>query len=365
MYLKQLSLSNFRNYKDLLLEFPLDGAFFEGENGSGKTNLLESIYMLCTGRSQRNALKNEMVNFDSLSASIEGIFISETGEETKNRSIVFNRKVVIAIKNNDKKSPSFAEWFGTQTIMSFSPNDGEIIHGNPAERRKFLDVLISLFDKEYLHALIKYRKNLSLRNMLLKKGMDEILCEIYEEKMAEAGAIICQKRSLALESLIKEFLPLYREISAQKDVVFFNYGPSFVSDLSSIKTWKEVFYIMLGERRKKDLEMGFSSIGPHRDDVLFFINNKPAGKYASKGQCRSIVLSLKIGSCFFLEKQTGKKPIILFDDAVSELDTGRTQRVFSLVEKQGQTFIASPGNTAPIKEKSKRYIVSEGSVTAQ
>jgi DNA replication and repair protein RecF len=362
MYLKQLSLSNFRNYKDISLEFPPEGAFFEGENGSGKTNLLESIYMLCIGRSQRNALKNEMVNFDSITASIEGKIISEKGEQIKDSRIVFNRNNIVDMKINGKKIASFAEWFGSQTIVSFSPDDAEIIHGNPAQRRKFLDVLISLFDKKYFHALIEYRKNLSLRNILLRTRMDDILCEIYEEKMSEAGSIICQKRKETLESLSKEFVPLYGEISAQNDVVFYKYEPSFMSDLSSIKTWKEVFYTMLCERRKKDHEIGFSSVGPHRDDVLFFINNKPAVKYASKGQSRSIVLSLKISSRLHLEKKTNKKPIILFDDAVSELDIGRTQRVFSLVEKQGQIFIASPGKIVPIKEKIKQYSISNGVV---
>jgi DNA replication and repair protein RecF len=266
---------------------------------------------------------------------------------------------------NEKKIKSFADWYGTQTIVTFSPDDTEIIQGNPAQRRKFIDVLISLHDKEYLHALIEYQKNLSLRNRLLKTKMDDILCEIYEEKMAETGAVVCRKRAESLDFLNREFVLLYGEISDQKDAVFFNYTPSFMSDLSSIKTWKEVFYTLLRERRKKDLETGFSSRGPHRDDVLFSINDKPAGKFASRGQCRSIVLSLKISSIVYLEKKTGKKPIILFDDAVSELDNGRTQRVFSLIEKQGQIFIACPGKTVPIKEKIPRYIVADGIVAAQ
>jgi DNA replication and repair protein RecF len=365
MYLQQLSLSNFRNYKDILLEFPPEGAFFEGENGSGKTNLLESMYMLITGRSQRNASKSEMVNSSALTASVEGKIVSEFGETVKDSRISFNRNSIVDLKINGNKISSFTEWFGTQTIVSFSPDDIVIIHGNPLHRRKFLDMLISLFDKEYLLALIEYRKNLSLRNLLLKTKMDEILCEIYEEKMSEAGAIIVQKRLETLNVLSREFDPVYREISAGKDTVFFEYKPSFMSELSSIKTWKEVFYTKLCERRKKDQETGFSSSGPHRDEVLFFINKKPAEMFASRGQSRSIVLSLKISSIRCLEKNTQKKPIILFDDAVSELDTGRTERVYLLVEKQGQLFIASPGKTVPIKDRIRRYRVSEGTVEAQ
>lgn len=365
MYLKQLSLSNFRNYQDLFLEIPPAGAFFEGENGSGKTNLLESMYMLCTGRSQRNAAKGEMVGLSASSASIEGLIVSESGMNIKESRIAFNKTSIIDLKINEKKITSFSEWFGSQTIVSFAPDDIEIIQGNPACRRKFLDILISLFDKEYLRALIEYRKNLAMRNLLLNRKMDEILCEIYENKMAEAGAVIVQKRKEILLLLSREFDPVYREISAEKDVVFFTYEPSFMSDLSSIKSWKEVFYTMLCDRRKKDQETGFSSSGPHRDEVCFYINKKPAQKFASRGQCRSIVLSLKISSMKCIEKITEKKPIILFDDAVSELDTGRTERVYSQVEKQGQLFIASPGKTVSLQDKIKRYKVSQGAVVAQ
>jgi DNA replication and repair protein RecF len=365
MYLKKLSLSNFRNYKNISIEFSPEGAFFEGENGSGKTNLLEAIYVLCTGRSQRNALKKEMVRFGSSCTSIDGQFFSEDGKEIKECKIVFDSDRIVEMNINGKKISSFAEWFGAETIVSFSPDDIEIIHGLPSQRRRFLDSLISLFDKEYLQALFDYRKNLFLRNTLLKTGMDEILCGIYEEKMAESGAVIYQKRNDTIAMLNNKFVPLYREISRKKDDVFFTYQPSFVSELSSIKTWKEVFYTMMCNRRKKDLETGFSSRGPHRDDMLFFINGKPAASFASRGQSRSIVLSLKICSVLYLEETTKKKPVILFDDAVSELDSVRMQLVYSLVEKRGQIFIACPRKTAAIDDKIKRYLVSEGVVSTQ
>jgi len=363
MYLKKLTVSNFRNYKTLEIEFPAGGAFFEGENGSGKTNILEAIYLLCTGRSQRNAPKSDMVNFDSICATVEGTTHSESGSLVLENSIIFNKTAIVSITINKKKVASLAEWFGNRSVMSFSPDDISLLNGSPAVRRKFIDVLISFFDKSYLNALLTYRKNLSLRNHLLRTNNDDVLCDIYEEKMVDSGAEICQKRMETIAALGTEFGPIYREISSQKDNVFFRYETGFLSELSSIKKWKEVFYTMLRERRKSDREAGFSSQGPHRDDIGFFINGKPAGKFASQGQGRSIVLSIKTGACVFLEKITGNRPLVLFDDAVSELDSERTKRVFSLIENLGQLFIASPSSTMPSRETIRRFVVSGGTVS--
>jgi DNA replication and repair protein RecF len=306
-----------------------------------------------------------MVNFNSLCSSINGAVFLEKSAITNDINIVFNRKTMVEMTINGKNITSLKEWFGAQTIVSYSPDDIEILHGNPSHRRRFLDILISFFDREYLQALIEYRKNLSLRNFLLKTHMDEILCEIYEEKMAESGAIILKKRADTLLEIKEYFIQIYQEISAQKDVVNFEYIPSFSSDLSSIKSWKEVFYRTLGERRKKDREMGFSSKGPHRDDVHFFINKMPAVNFASRGQSRSIVLSLKTSAIVCIEKHTGEKPVILFDDAVSELDTERTERIISLIEKKGQIFIACPRKTVPANENFMRYFVSGGTLVTQ
>lgn len=360
MVLKSIKLENFRNYRDLFLEIPEEGAFFEGNNGSGKTNLLESIFLLCTGRSQRSASKNEMINCLSKEASVEGLFFSTQEEKRIVRSVCFGRDNFITLAMNNTRVSVFSEWFGTQPIISFAGNDIQIIYGNPSQRRKFLDMLISLIDKNYLKALMEYRKYLSLRNKILKMKFDEILCGIYEEKMADVGSIIMQKRQKCIDEIAPQSESIYRKISDSSDDISIEYNPSLQHDCYSIKTCKELFYTMLAERRKNYKEIGFSSCGPHRDELYFFVNKKPAKSYASQGQCRSLVLALKLSSLAWIENDVHENKIILFDDAVSELDPERSSRVYSLVENRGQIFIASPYKDVPLKDGIQHFRVCEG-----
>ena len=345
MFLRKLRLLNFRNYKELSIEFPLNGAFLSGANGSGKTNLLEAIHMLCTARSQRAASKMEMITTDAECASLEGEF-----EEPGNAYFFsFDRAGNSLLKINDRKTGTFSEWFGSRPIVSFATGDTELAYGPPEARRRFLDILISLVDREYLAALIEYRKNLSLRNKLLRTSGDELLCAIYEENMAASGSIIVEKRVETVSALEKEGSRVYREIGGHNEEFSLTYEPGAKTDFSSKNAWKNVFFTMLSERRKCDREMGFSSCGPHRDEVRLFIDSKTAKSYASQGQCRSIALSLKLSAMSFLEAKGAKKIIILFDDAVSELDSERTARFFSLIENRGQVFIASPTGESGVR----------------
>jgi DNA replication and repair protein RecF len=364
MFLQHLTLSNFRNYKELSIDFPKEGALFEGANGSGKTNILEAIHLLCTGRSQRNASKKEMVHFDALTASVEGAFDTADPAHQKKSFFGFDRDNETVMKCDDRTITSYAEWFGTQPIISFSSGDIQILYGNPVHRRRFLDMLISQVDREYLAALIDYRKNLNLRNSLLKGPFDPILCGIYEEKMAESGATITEKRAAGIAEIGPECSRIYREISASNDEISVRYDPAFRHDFSSKKSWKEVFSDMLFQRRKRDLETGFSSIGPHRDELSFFAFAKPAKEFASQGQCRSLVISLKLSAMTWLERFVRDDKIVLFDDGASELDAGRTGRTYALVEKRGQIFIASPAERLPLAGGARRIRVLGGGTVA-
>jgi DNA replication and repair protein RecF len=351
MPLLKIHCRNFRNYKESVVEFPAGGAFLSGANGSGKTNLLEAIHMLCTARSQRAASKMEMIAMDAECASLNGEFSDgDHGEPGNDYFLSFDRAGNSLLKINDRKFRTFSEWFGSRPIVSFATGDTELVYGPPEARRRFLDILISLVDKEYLIALIEYRKNLSLRNKLLKTSGDELLCAIYEENMAVSGSIIVEKRMETVSVLEKEGGRIYREIGGHNNEEFsLAYEPSAKTDFNSKNAWKNVFYSMLSERRKCDREMGFSSCGPHRDEVGLFIDSNTAKSYASQGQCRSIALSLKLSAMHCLEAKGAKKIIILFDDAVSELDPERTECFFSLIENRGQVFIASPTDEAGVQ----------------
>ncbi len=350
MPLRRLQCRNFGNYKESAVEFPAGGAFLSGANGSGKTNLLEAVHVLCTARSQRAASKAEMIATDAECASLEGEFDNDDGGEPRTAYFFsFDRAGNSMLKVNDRKIGNLSEWFGSRPVVSFATGDTDLVYGPPEVRRRFLDILISLVDKEYLIALIEYRKNLSLRNKLLKTSGDELLCAMYEETMAASGSVIVEKRVETLSGLEGEGGRFYREIGGRSEEFSLAYEPGAQADFSGKNAWKNVFLSMLSERRNCDREMGFSSCGPHRDDVRFFIDSRTAKSYASQGQCRSIALSLKLSAMSRLEAKGARKIIILFDDAVSELDPARTARVFSLIENRGQVFIASPTGEAGVR----------------
>jgi DNA replication and repair protein RecF len=364
MYLKKMVFENFRNLKNNLIEFPEEGAIFQGGNGSGKTSILEAIHILCSGRSQRGSLKNEIINYNTNNATIGGEFLyNENADIRKKKEISFNRDDNTEMKINDQKTSSCIEWFVSHPIVSFASKDIQLVYGTPEDRRKLIDVFISISDKDYLSALINYRKNLVLRNQILKNNGDAILCGIYEENMAESGALIVQKRDDFISNLAHGGIQIYKDISGIKECFFMKYKPDFTLESSSKNTWKNVFYSMLSERRKIDREIGFSTFGPHRDDILFFLNNKPAKTYASQGQIRSIVLSCKLSYIHFIENKHNIKCIIIFDDAISELDRDRTVRVYSMIENKGQLFIASPERTTAFKKRLKQFSVINGAVT--
>lgn len=363
MNLFRLQLTTFRNYQSLQLLFPEEGAIFEGINGSGKTNILEAIYILCTGRSQRGSKRSEMINFGSDNTYIEGEF------KEKDRSAVasmgFSRDKKVIMKYDGVVVKKFTEWFGKRPVISFGTDDLQLVNGTPELRRRFIDILCSQIDSEYLTSLITYKHYLSCRNQILNSNLDRIQCEIYEQQMAHSGAEIFIKRKEIISFLGSFLQDYYREISGNRESAALLYEPSVSCECSSKKEWKNVFYELLKERRNRDLETGFSTVGPHRDDIRFLLNQKPSKTYGSQGQCRSIVLSLKLSSVSCLEYFRQDKMIFLIDDALSELDQDRTSRVLPLIEDKGQVFIATPAFTSPIKKSLLRCKVKDGTVTIE
>jgi DNA replication and repair protein RecF len=364
MYLKTLLLENYRNYEQLNITLPENGAVFFGANGSGKTNILEAVHLLCTGKSQKNARRNEIVRHQSEYARLGGDFFSESKGVHLKCTYLFNRENESDLRINEQRQSSFSFWYGTQPIVSFSPEDVELVLGSPDNRRRFVDMLISQVDKEYLRALILYRKNLFQRNALLKSGDDTVLFSVYEQGMAENGEIIVIKRSAVAEDLRGYGASIYTKLSSGKELFSLEYHPAVLPEKGGLKLWKNVFYTMLSDRRKKDRELGFSSFGPHRDDLHLLLDQKSAKAYSSQGQSRTIALSLKLASMLIIEKMTGRKPIVLFDDAASELDPERTSKVYGHLQNRGQIFVASPHDTVAATNGVRWFRVAENTAIA-
>jgi len=341
MYLSRITLDNFRNYEKLTLNFPSEGALLYGLNGCGKTNLLEAIFFLCTARSQRQSTRDEMIRFSSDYSYLEGTFTNPDGLIGESVSIGFSRDKKVSMKIGGTTVPTFSQWLGHATVIPFGPDDIKIVQGQPKERRAFLDLLISQMDPGYLESLINYRRNLAQRNALLADKIDDIQMDTYEQAMAAHGAEIFVKRRKIVEFIKESFTELYGEISDSRESATLEYKPSIKCDSDTLKEWKNVFYKGLKSTRKKDSLYGFSSIGPHRDDVSIFLDNKEAQAFASQGQCTTLTLSLRIGSILCGEAYDKNTMIFLFDDALTYLDAVRTSRVFPLIKNRGQIFVAT------------------------
>ncbi|MDR2728679.1 MAG: DNA replication and repair protein RecF, partial [Chitinispirillales bacterium] len=357
MFLQKLRLLNFRSYEELSIEFPPQGALLEGVNGAGKSNLLESIFLLCTGRSQRGAGRGAMIRHEQESAFVEGEFCDRDGRAVT-ASLGFSRDKKIVMKRDGVAVNSFSEWFGERPVVSFGSDDLHLVYGTPETRRRFLDMLICQMDRNYLEALARYRKSLACRNALLGKSNDTVQFEVYEQEMAEAGAELVFRRMEVVEKLSVHLSGFYAQISAEAESAAMEYQQNLKCDFNSKNEWKNVYLSLLGERRKKDCEQGFTASGPHRDDLRFLLDRKLTKTFASQGQCRSFALSLKLGSVLLLEQHKQDSTMIFrIDDAVSELDSGRTSRVYPLLEGRGQIFIATPHCTVALREQVLRCAV--------
>jgi DNA replication and repair protein RecF len=362
MFISSLRCDNFRNYASLSIDFPPQGGLFIGANGSGKTNLLEAIFLLCTARSQRGSRRADMIRFDSDYCHVEGTFLGEKADPATDVSIGFNREQKVSMKINGRVLSSFSEWFGHRCVASFSPDDLRIVQGLPKERRNFLDLVISQLDPSYLESLITYKKNLAQRNTLLARRIDDAQLDAFEEEMAKYGSAIFQRRQEFLGLMAPLFAGFCMEISGKKETGSLEYRPSIQCDSTTQNDWKNVFFIGLKNARKRDIQNGFSSVGPHRDDIMFCVNGKDARVFASLGQCVTVALAVRMSSVLVSQQYGNDTMIFLFDDAVSYLDAMRTLRVFPLLANRGQLFIAAPSEREPSISGFPRFCIQEGTV---
>jgi DNA replication and repair protein RecF len=362
MYLSRLTLDHFRNFQSISIEFPPEGMILVGPNGSGKTNLLEAIFYLCTARSQRQATRDEMIRFLSDYSFVEGVFARQDGNAPITVSSGFSRDKKTSVKIDGVLQPSFSKWFGHSIAIPFGPDDVRLVRGMPRERRSFLDMLLCQIDASYLENLIAYKKNCLERNILLSQKRDDEHLDVYEERMAVYGAALFLRRQEFLAFIQPHFARFYREISGNRESASIDYKPSIQCDLSTLKGWENVFYSELKKTRKKDIINGFSSAGPQRDDILLCVNDKPAKLFASQGQCTTLTLSLRMCSVLCGEAYKKDTMIFLFDDALTYLDGERTSRIFPLVKNKGQIFLATSSDQGMTISDIPRSKVADGQV---
>lgn len=341
MIVEGIRLINFRNYNNVGVSFNPGINILVGKNAQGKTNLLEAIYLCSTGRSFRTSRDKEIINFQKDEAYI-GTQL-KIGERDKLTEIKLERNKPKRIKINKTELKNYKELDTGLKVVLFSPEDLRLIKEGPSNRRTYLDASISQIKPLYHYNLRRYYKILLQRNNLIKsyrfKGDMTGLLDVFDIQLAKSGALIMLERDNYIKRLLKESSEIHNMLTAGKE----NIDIKYISSVPCGETLSEVEGILaesLRKNREKDIEVRTTEMGPHRDDFSIMINNNDSKTYASQGQQRSLVLTLKLSEVEILKKDTGYYPVLLLDDVFSELDEERRKYLTKLFSKM-QTFITT------------------------
>ncbi|WP_418263761.1 DNA replication/repair protein RecF [Flavobacterium faecale] len=336
MYLKKISLFNYKNFSEANFEFDGKIICFVGKNGIGKTNVLDAIYHLAYGKSYFNPLAVQNIKHGEEFFVIDAEFIKEERSEQLVCSLKKGQKKIL--KRNGKVYDKFSDHIGFIPLVIISPADRDLIIEGSETRRKFMDSVISQLNPKYLQQLIHYQKVMSQRNALLKYFalnhlFDKETLSIYNEQLNQYGVYIHEKR----KEFITEFLPIFNKhhqaITGSAENIQLTYESHlFEKDLLKL----------LEENINKDRALQYTSVGVHKDDLLFEIDHHPIKKFGSQGQQKSFLIALKLAQFDFLKKQSGVKPILLLDDIFDKLDESRVAKIIEMVNSDafGQLFIS-------------------------
>lgn len=353
MIIKNLSLIDYRNIEKLNIDLSPDVNVFYGDNAQGKTNILESMYMCATGRSQRTRIAKELIRFGSDSAHIQLTVLKDVYTDKINIHIKPNNKKGIAINNIAVKNVN--ELFGTVNIIFFSPEDLMLIKEGPFQRRKYMDMELCQLSKVYADNLSRYYKILKERNMLLKKNPEKTTLDVYDLQLIEYGTKIIKDRYAFVEQLNKTANYIHKDITSNKENLVINY----ISNVNENNYEKKIKL-----NREKDIYYGTTSVGIHKDDLSFYINGINVRDFGSQGQQRTVCLSLKLAEIDIIKEKTNNKPVLLLDDVLSELDRSRQLYILNSI-KDVQTIITSTG-IEDIKHNFKNvnfFFVKNGTVS--
>ncbi len=335
MIIKSIELQNFRNYEDLNISFDDGTNILYGDNAQGKTNILEAAYMSGTTKSHKGSRDKEMIRFGTDEAHLRTIVIRQRKEYQIDMHLRKNRSKGIAINRVPIKKAG--ELFGILNIVFFSPEDLNIIKNGPTERRRFLDSELCQLDKIYLSDLTNYNKILGQRNKLLKDmvyrpELRETL-PIWDLQLVDTGRKIIRRRKRFVEELCEIIHDIHYRISGEKEELFLKYEPN-IDDI--------FFEDELNRAKIKDQKLCQTSVGPHRDDLLFSISDVDIRKFGSQGQQRTSALSLKLSEIEIVKKVIQDTPVLLLDDVLSELDSNRQNYLLNNIYDT-QTIITCTG----------------------
>ena len=335
MYISSLELADFRNIISLHMDFSRGTNILYGENAQGKTNILESLYMVSTTKSHRGVRDRDMIRFGMEEAHIRSMIMKGGIDYRIDMHLRKNKSKGIAI--NGQRIKKASELIGLLHIVFFSPEDLGIVKNGPAERRRFMDMELCQLDASYLHNLNQYNKTVENRNRLLRDMYQfpelQDTLSIWDAQLVNYGRQIIESRRSFITDLNEIVEEIHAKLSGNREHLIICYEPNTEAD---------DFEEKLLRSRERDIHMKMTSVGPHRDDFSFFDGETDLRKYGSQGQQRTCALSLKLSEIDLVKKVIGHKPVLMMDDVLSELDSGRQNYLLSTIGGI-QTFITCTG----------------------
>lgn len=361
MRISHLSLTNFRSYPSLDLELDGGNTIFVGENGEGKTNIIESIIYLSLLESHRVSSDQPLVTLGA-----ERSYIRARTRSDDEREILVELEINPGRANraqiNKQPARSQREILGLVSTTHFSPEDLDLVRGDPSERRRFIDHLLIQQNPRYAAIISDYERSIRQRNSLLKARALKQSLEPWDNHIIEFGAQVVEGRLNLLEKLQPHLHSAYQSISTKKEF-FVEYRSSTPNLSINREQNKESLLQRLNEVRDQERERGITLVGPHRDDLDLKLNGTLVKGFASHGESWSVALSLKLSSYLLLQEE-GKRPILILDDVFSELDLSRREHLTNLTESADQTLITvAVPDDLPKNLTGTRFIVKDGRVT--
>ncbi|ENH98454.1 recombination protein F [Gracilibacillus halophilus YIM-C55.5] len=369
MHIQQLDLTHFRNYQHLTIRFDDKVNVIIGENAQGKTNVMEAIYVLAFSKSHRTTKDKELIQWNENYAKIEG--------KISKRKQSF--PLEISLSNKGKKAKlnhleqrKLSDYIGALNIVMFAPEDLTLVKGSPQIRRRFIDMEIGQIQPVYMYHLGQYIKILKQRNHLLKDlqrngQTDRTMLRVLTEQLIEHAVVILQKRFVFLKSLRKWAQDIHSSISRGKEQLDIQYQPT-IDVLEDTKQEKivTIFQTHFERMEQREIDRGTTLIGPHRDDLYFYVNQQNVQTFGSQGQQRTTALSLKLAEIELIYQEVGEYPILLLDDVLSELDDHRQSHLLDTIEGKVQTFVTTTsvdGIDHRTLDKAEIFRVENGQIT--
>ncbi|MEH7223253.1 DNA replication/repair protein RecF [Bacillus sp. JJ1566] len=369
MFIEEIELTNYRNYEKLSIQFEDKVNVILGENAQGKTNVMESIYVLAMAKSHRTSNDKELIRWDEEYAKIEGRVQKRNGPLSM--QLVISKKGKKA-KSNHLEQQKLSQYVGNMNVVMFAPEDLNLVKGSPQVRRRFIDMEIGQVSAVYLHDLSQYQKILHQRNHYLKqlqtkKQHDQTMLDVLTSQLIQATAKIVKKRVEFLILLQKWAEPIHYGISRGLETLQIEYKPSIeVLETADLSKMVDVYDEKFAKIREREIERGVTLAGPHRDDLAFFVNGKDVQTFGSQGQQRTTALSLKLAEIELIHSEIGEYPILLLDDVLSELDDFRQSHLLNTIQGKVQTFVTTTsveGINHETLNQAATYAVSAGVIT--